>query len=92
MGQVERQKVDFMVIMKRAQLHSCNHTNAEPLPSRARGCNSVHRIVIGERYGCEAAALRRVDNSLRREGTVRRCRMCVQVDEPRPARIIPHRS
>jgi hypothetical protein len=48
--------------------------------------------VIGKRYSCEAAALRRFDHSLGREGTVRRCRMCVQVDEPRPPRIVAHRS
>jgi hypothetical protein len=48
--------------------------------------------VIGERDGFEPAALRRVDHSLGREGTIRRCRMCVQVDEPRPARIVAHRS
>ena len=84
--------MDFVVIMKRAQLHSRDHTNAEPLPSCARNCHSVHRIVIGERYGCEPAAMRRVDHSFRRDGTVRRSRMCVQVDEPRPARIVAHRS
>jgi hypothetical protein len=82
----------FVVIMKRAQLNSGNHTNAKPLPSGARGGHSIHCIVIGERYGRESAAQRRVDHSLRRERTVRRCRMCVQVDEPRPARIVAHRS
>jgi hypothetical protein len=92
MGQVERQKVHFVAIMKRAQLRSGDHADAKPLPSGARGCHAVHRIVIGERYRCQAAPLRRVDHSLRRKGTVRRCRMCVQVDEPRPARIVAHRS
>jgi hypothetical protein len=92
MGQVERQKMHFVAIMERAQLYSSNHSNAKSLPSDARGCHSVHCIVIGERDGREAAAFRRVDHSLRREGTVRRCRMCVQVDEPRPARIVAHRS
>jgi hypothetical protein len=89
---MERQKVHFVVIMKRAELHSRNEANAKSLPSGARGGYSVHCIVIGERYRGKAATLRRVDHSFRREGTVRRCRMGVQVDEPRPARIVAHRS
>jgi hypothetical protein len=92
MGQVERQKMNFVLFMKRAQLHASNHPDASPIPSDARCGYSVHRVVIGERYGGKPAALRRIDHSFRRQGTVGRCRMCVQVDKPRPARIVAHRS
>src|SRR5450759_41789 len=48
-GEVERQQVDLVLTLKRAQLHSGDYANAKSLTGRARRGNSIDRVVIRER-------------------------------------------
>ena len=92
LGQMERQQMNFVVTLKRAQLTSGDDTNSEPLAGCPRRGNPFDGVVIGERERGETATLRRFDYALGRKGSVRRGRVGMQVDECRPARIRAHRS
>ena len=47
MRQVERQYVDFVVVVKSAQLDSGDHANSQSIARRTRRLNSADRVMIG---------------------------------------------
>lgn len=92
LGKVEREQVNFMVLIVSAQLHTGDHANSGALRRFSRRANTVYGIMIRERESREAAALRCLDYALGWECTVRGGRVGMEVDERRPARRIAHRS
>ena len=92
MSEMQREQVDLVIILKRAQLATRDDAYSQPLTSRFRGGNSVDRIVVGEGERREPAPLRGFDYALGGENSVRRRRVGMQVDVGRPARIRAHRS
>lgn len=92
MGEMQRQKMDFVLFVKCAELYSGNYSNTQPHAGGARRWNAIDRVVIGKCQGSEAAALRGLDYSVGRDGTVRSGRMRMEIDERGPARIRTHRS
>jgi len=91
-SQVKRKKMNFVIVLKRAQLATRDNPDAESITSFTRGGNSGNAVVIGERQRREIAALGRFNDTLRRKCSVGRSRVCMQVDERRPARIRAHCS
>ncbi|GAC1483190.1 MAG: hypothetical protein NVS1B5_02070 [Gemmatimonadaceae bacterium] len=90
MTKVERQQMDFVLLVESAQLDSRNYPDTEALTGRARRPDSIDRIMIREGERGQAAPLRRFDYLVGGECTVRCGRVCVQVDERRAARIPAH--
>jgi hypothetical protein len=89
---MEREQVNFVVLIICAQLDARDHANSGALCRFAGWKNAIYGVVIGERESREAAALRCLDYALGWEGTVRGGRVGMEVDEIRPARRCAHRS
>ena len=92
LGKMEREQVNFMVLIVRAQLDARDDADSGALRRLARGTNAVYCVVISERESSEAATLRCLDYSLGWECAVRGGRVGMEVDESRPARRFAHRS
>jgi len=71
--EVQCQHMDFVIVLKRAQLGAGNDTHSKALACRARRCNTIDCIVVRERDGGEPALLRGFDYLLWRERTIRCC-------------------
>lgn len=69
--EVQRQQMDFMIVLKGAQLGTGNDPHSETLACRARRGNTIDRVVVSERDRAESAFLGGFDYSLRRERTIR---------------------
>ena len=89
---MERQQVNFVIFVERAQLDSGDYANAQSLARCARRWNSSNRIVVSERQRLQAAALGGLDYLLWWESAVGGGRVRMQVDECRPARLCAHRA
>jgi len=92
MREVQRQQVNFVVVLKRAQLAAGDDPNAERVASCPGGGNAIDRIVIRQRERGESAPLRSFDYAFGGKDSIRSGRVRVQVDMGRPARIRTHRS
>ena len=84
--------MNFVIILKRAQLAAGDNPDSESITRFTRGSNSGDAVVIGQCQSGEIAAFGRFDYTLRRECSVGRGRVCMQVDKRRPARIRAHCS
>jgi hypothetical protein len=89
---MEREQVNFMILVVRTQLDAGDHPNPGALSRLARGTNTIYGVVVGESESREAALLRRLDYSLGWECAVRGGRVGMEVDESRPARRCAHLS
>jgi len=78
--------MDFIIVLKGAQLGAGNDTHSKTLACGAGRGNTIYRIVIGQRDGGEPALLGGFDYLLWRERTIRCCGVRVQIDECRPCR------
>ncbi len=92
LGKMEREQVNFMVLIVSAQLNAGDHANSGPLRRLPRGTNAVYGVVIRESERREAAVLRSLYYSLGWECAVRGGRVGMEVDERRPDRRCAHRS
>jgi hypothetical protein len=91
-GEMQRQQVDFVVVLKRTQLASGDDPDTQPVTCCLRRRNSIDCVVIRERERGESATLGSFDYTLGRKDSIRRRGVGVQVDVRRPARIRTHRS
>lgn len=89
---VQRQDMDFVLVVKCTEFHSSDYSNSEYLTGSARRVDSADRIMIGECKRGETAALRGLDYLLGGKNAVGCSRVSMQVDERRPARISAHCS
>ena len=92
MSEVQGEEVDFVLVVKRAELYSGNNSNARSCPRLTGSLEPIDGIVVGEREGRQPALRRSLDHSLRRECPVRGGRVSMQVDMCRPARLWIHCS
>src|SRR5688572_29740138 len=90
--QVQREKMDLMVVEKRAQLHRRNDSDAEPIAGFSRGEHAIDRIVVSERDRAQPAPGRCFDYTLGWKYPIRSGGVSMQVDEPRPPRRCGHFS
>ena len=90
--QMKRQKMDFVPIVKRAQLYSGNYSNPQSLAGRPRRRNAIDRVVICQCQRSQTAAFGGFYGCFGSDRTVRGSRVGVQVVDRRPARIRAHRS
>jgi hypothetical protein len=88
---VKRQYVDFMVVLKGAELDSSDYANSQTRTSFARGNDTSYRVMVGERQRLEAAARGSLDYLAWWKGAVRGGGVGMKVDERRPARLSAHR-
>jgi len=89
---MKRQKMDFVPIVKSAQLYSGNYSNPQSLAGRARRHNAIDRVVVCQCQRSQSAAFGGFYGCFGSDRTVRGSRVGVQVDERGPARIRAHRS
>ena len=91
-GKMECEHVDFPLFIERTELHTCDYANTHGLGGLARRANTIDGVVIREGERGQAATRRSLDYVLGRKCAVRGCRVRVQVDESRRARLAAHRS
>src|ERR1700716_1342103 len=88
--EMEGEYVYFPVLVERAQLHPGDHADPHLLGSVTRRANTIDGVVIRERECGQSATRRCLYYLFWRECAVRGCRVRVQVDESRPARLAAH--
>ena len=88
--QVQRQDMDFVFVVERTELHPGNYSNSESVTGSARRVDSPNRIMIGECQRRETAAVGGLDYLVGWKNAVGCCRVGMQVDKGRPARIPAH--
>jgi hypothetical protein len=82
--------VYFPVFVKCAQLHPGDDADTNLLSRLTRRANTIDCVVIRERKRGQSATRRGLYYLLWRECAVRGCRVRMQVDESRPARLAAH--
>jgi hypothetical protein len=87
---MKREHVHFVIVLKRAQLHTGDYANSETLAGFSRPRNSTYSIVVSERQRLESATRRGFDDLLWWKGAVRGGRVTMEVDECRPTRRSAH--
>jgi hypothetical protein len=66
LGEVQGKNVDFVIVLKCAQLDARDKPHAQTLGGRTRRGNAVDRVVVGQRNGGESTALCRINYLLGR--------------------------
>ena len=87
---MKREQVHFVIVLKRAQLHSSDYANSESLARFSGPRNSTYSIVVSERQRLESATRRGFDYLLWWKGAVGGGRVSMEVDEWRPTRRSTH--
>jgi hypothetical protein len=82
--------VYFPILVERAKLHPRDDADTELISRITRRADTIDGVVIGERERGQAATRRCLYYLLWRECAVRGCRVRMQVDESRPARLAAH--
>jgi len=88
--QMERQQMDFVILVERAELDSSDYSDSDPVAGLAGRGYSRDRVVVSECECLEAAPLSSLDYLFWWESPVRGGRVSMQVDERRPARLCAH--
>ena len=77
-------------VVERTEPHPGNYSNSESVTGSARRVDSPNRIMIGECQRRETAAVGGLDYLVGWKNAVGCCRVGMQVDKGRPARIPAH--